>query len=208
MKAPIILSGGFSGQIVCMAAAVGCHRRGGCKSRETNLFPGVHVMICTCLPKTTLPLSMLQDSCMRPAGGCTELTFRMVCWSCVVSEGLPWLQNSASRALIFIGGDSVCKGAADVVGHQQSAAYLGFICTIGCSNPACVELRGASEVKVSCKACTGCKVVCYCSRECQVAHWKVHRGICKKLAGSNPGGSESKKGGGKLGAAGEVAASK
>ena len=81
-------------------------------------------------------------------------------------------------------------------------------CTIGCSNPACVDLRGDSEVKVSCKACTGCKVVYYCSRECQVAHWKVHRGICKKLSGSNPGGSESKKGGGKQGAAGKVAASK
>ena len=76
-------------------------------------------------------------------------------------------------------------------------------CTVGCSNPACVDLRGASEVKGSCKACTGCKVVYYCSRECQVAHWKVHKGICKKLSGSNPGGSESnKKGGGKQQAAG------
>ena len=77
-------------------------------------------------------------------------------------------------------------------------------CTIGCSNPACVDLRGASEVKVSCKACTGCKVVHYCSRQCQVAHWKVHKGICKELLGGNPGGGESKKGGGKQRAAGEV----
>ena len=82
------------------------------------------------------------------------------------------------------------------------------LCTMGCSNPACVDLSGASEVKVSCKACTGCKVVYYCSRECQVAHWKVHKGICKKLPGSNPGGSEGKKGSGKQRAAGEVAASK
>ena len=81
-------------------------------------------------------------------------------------------------------------------------------CTIGCSNPACVDLRGASEVKVSCKACTSCKVLYYCSRECQVAHWKVHKGICKKLSGSNSGGSEAKKGGGKQRAAGQVAASK
>ena len=77
-------------------------------------------------------------------------------------------------------------------------------CTIGCSNPACAALRGASEVKVSCKAYTGCMVVYYCSRECQVAHWKVHRGICNKLLGGNPGGSESKKGGGKQRAAGEA----
>ena len=81
-------------------------------------------------------------------------------------------------------------------------------CTIGCSNPTCVALSGASEVKVSCKACTGCKVVYYCSRECQVAHWKLHKGICKKLSGSDPSGSESVKGRGKQGAAGKVTASK
>ena len=79
-------------------------------------------------------------------------------------------------------------------------------CTIGCSNPAYVDRRGVFEVKVSCKACTGCKVVYYCSRECQVAHWKVHKGICKKLWGSGPGDGEIKKGGGKQRAAGEVPA--
>ena len=39
--------------------------------------------------------------------------------------------------------------------------------SVGCSNPACVSLAGASEVAVSNKACTGCKVVYYCSRRCQ-----------------------------------------
>ena len=77
-------------------------------------------------------------------------------------------------------------------------------CTIGCSNPACLDLRGASEIKVSSKACTGCKVVHYCSRQCQVAHWKAHRGIWKKLSGSNPGRSEAVKGGGKQQAGEEV----
>ena len=55
-------------------------------------------------------------------------------------------------------------------------------CTLGCANPECVELRGSSEVKVSSKACTACKVVCYCSKACQVAHWKGHRVLCKKLS--------------------------
>ena len=53
--------------------------------------------------------------------------------------------------------------------------------SVGCSNPACVSLAGASEVAVSNKACTGCKVVYYCSRVCQVAHWKVHKKLCKQL---------------------------
>ena len=81
---------------------------------------------------------------------------------------------------------------------------IACCCTIGCSNPACVNLKGASEVKVSCKACPGCKVVYYCSRKCQVVHWTVQKGICKKLPASNPGGTEGRKGGGKQGAAGEV----
>ena len=53
--------------------------------------------------------------------------------------------------------------------------------SVGCSNPACVSLAGVSEVAVSNKACTGCKVVYYCSRECQVDHWKVHKRLCKQL---------------------------
>ena len=53
--------------------------------------------------------------------------------------------------------------------------------SLGCSNPGCVGLAGQSEVAVSNKACTGCKVVYYCSRGCQVDHWKVHRRLCKGL---------------------------
>jgi len=56
-------------------------------------------------------------------------------------------------------------------------------CTLGCSNPACVNVSGESEVSVSNKACLGCKVVYYCSRECQVVHWKVHKSLCKQLQG-------------------------
>ena len=58
-------------------------------------------------------------------------------------------------------------------------------CTLGCSNPACVNVSGESEVSTSNKACTGCKVVYYCSRECQVAHWKVHKTLCKQLQGQS-----------------------
>jgi hypothetical protein len=53
--------------------------------------------------------------------------------------------------------------------------------SVGCSNPGCVSLAGASEVAVSNKVCTGCKVVYYCSRKCQVEHWKVHKKMCQQL---------------------------
>lgn len=29
--------------------------------------------------------------------------------------------------------------------------------------------------------CSICKLFCYCSRECQTSHWKVHRAQCKML---------------------------
>ena len=59
---------------------------------------------------------------------------------------------------------------------------------IGCNNPACVNLEGDSEAKNSLKMCSGCKVG-YCSRECQVAHWKVHKEVCEKLQKQAPGAS-------------------
>ena len=64
-------------------------------------------------------------------------------------------------------------------------------CTFGCSNPGCVDLSGSSEVKGSCKVCTGCNVVCYCSKECQNAHWKRHKELCKKLQ-AGPSGCAGK----------------
>ena len=52
---------------------------------------------------------------------------------------------------------------------------------LGCSNLKCVSMNGASEVAAASKACSGCKVVRYCSMECHVAHWGEHRPLCKQL---------------------------
>ena len=55
-------------------------------------------------------------------------------------------------------------------------------CPLGCSNPGCVNLGGESEVREAHKACAACKVVYYCSRRCQVDHWKAGHGkICGRL---------------------------
>ena len=60
-------------------------------------------------------------------------------------------------------------------------------CPIGCNNPRCVDLKGVSEVVASCKTCTGCGVARYCSRECQVGHWKLHRATCRGLEKGHSG---------------------
>ena len=54
-------------------------------------------------------------------------------------------------------------------------------CPVGCNNPHCGNLKGVSEIAASCKTCTGCGVARYCSRECQVGHWKEHRIACRRL---------------------------
>ena len=53
--------------------------------------------------------------------------------------------------------------------------------TVGCNNPACLNLQGVAEMVTACKTCLGCQVARYCSRECQVGHWKEHKKICKQL---------------------------
>ena len=52
---------------------------------------------------------------------------------------------------------------------------------VGCNDPECVDFKGVSEITASCKTCLGCGVARYCSRKCQVGHWKVHKGACKRL---------------------------
>ncbi|SMQ52660.1 unnamed protein product [Zymoseptoria tritici ST99CH_1A5] len=53
------------------------------------------------------------------------------------------------------------------------------------SSPKCSQCDKPAS---SLKRCAKCKSTSYCDRACQTAHWKVHKKICAKLAGS--GGDE------------------
>ena len=43
------------------------------------------------------------------------------------------------------------------------------------------------------KTCAGCGTMRYCSKECQVSHWKFHKDFCRNYVGSKMRSSESKK---------------
>ena len=46
----------------------------------------------------------------------------------------------------------------------------------------CANCGKGEETGINLKACTGCKLVKYCNRECQIAHRPQHKKACKKRA--------------------------
>jgi hypothetical protein len=53
-----------------------------------------------------------------------------------------------------------------------------------CNNPGCINLGGLSEAGLVAGAgsrCSRCRACYYCSRECQLAAWPLHKPVCKRL---------------------------
>ncbi|KAK4116597.1 hypothetical protein N656DRAFT_701743 [Canariomyces notabilis] len=48
-----------------------------------------------------------------------------------------------------------------------------------CSNPECPTPVSESE-SPSLQRCSRCRTISYCSRDCQVAHWSVHKPACTR----------------------------
>ena len=46
----------------------------------------------------------------------------------------------------------------------------------------CANCGKGEESSGDLKACTACKLVKYCNRECQIAHRPLHKKACKKRA--------------------------
>lgn len=66
---------------------------------------------------------------------------------------------------------------------EQACAALPLLDC--CGNPACMNLDKRSETVLvraaGSRKCPRCKACRYCSRECQVAAWRLHKPVCKHL---------------------------
>ena len=54
--------------------------------------------------------------------------------------------------------------------------------TLENNTSACANCGKGEEAAINLKACTACKLVKYCSRDCQIAHRPQHKKACKKRA--------------------------
>jgi len=55
-------------------------------------------------------------------------------------------------------------------------------CTSSGNDSRCANCGKGEEASLSLKSCTACKMVRYCSRECQIAHRPQHKKECRKRA--------------------------
>jgi hypothetical protein len=72
---------------------------------------------------------------------------------------------------------------------QQAQEFVEGVCGAlplrhCCNNPGCLNMGGLSEAALVAGAgsrCSGCRACYYCSRECQLAAWRLHKPVCKRL---------------------------
>jgi hypothetical protein len=88
-----------------------------------------------------------------------------------------WVLNAEDRMVMPLGAAMQC---------WADAVYAALPSRRCCSNPCCVVVREMSESNlVNGKACCcgGCsaadQAVRYCSRDCQVSHWQLHKALCR-----------------------------
>ena len=109
----------------------------------------------------------------------------------------PYIFDSDEEFFSHVPGDVFffCKTAEEAI-HQQvardSSPHLARLSpdampvkftkrvTRSCraKNEFCWNCKGVASVHSALKKCTNCKKATYCGRECQILHWKSHKGSC------------------------------
>jgi hypothetical protein len=78
--------------------------------------------------------------------------------------------------------------AAPPAPRGAALAAARALATRPCANPRCIKIVGCRERDAVGRRCTGCMMSRYCCRECQVAAWRAHKGVCGELRAEREAG--------------------
>ncbi|GLC34204.1 SUMO-activating enzyme subunit 1A [Pleodorina starrii] len=97
-----------------------------------------------------------------------------------VPEGRAWEvveQVWGAAAATEAGGD----GGTAATEARAAAAIMWPLRRLRlCDNPSCGSFGGKSEESLALKKCARCRAVRYCSADCQLQHWPVHKATCRR----------------------------
>jgi hypothetical protein len=99
-------------------------------------------------------------------------TWRAADYDRIATQIMPSIAKEMRSVLELT--DAECRALA--------LAEARALATRPCANPRCMRIVGCREREARGKLCNGCKVSRYCCRECQVAGWRAHKGVCGELA--------------------------
>jgi hypothetical protein len=105
-----------------------------------------------------------------------------------IATGLAAAANDISSST-----SSLAHAAAVMAGDTgaQLQAFVAAACAqlpitkLCCNSSSCSSMARLSEAQIAgdrSTRCSACKAASYCSRECQLEHWKQHKKVCKQLA--------------------------
>jgi hypothetical protein len=139
----------------------------------------LHIMGMTA-EKTTLSLEILDAKYRDVAGAEVALdrAFRARSVKAFRAEICSWKAKGAKLKFVPMDraartGDALRKAAKNTA--RERALSQCTVPRLKCKNPGCAD-EFVEFAKLS--RCSKCKAVLYCSRQCQVADWKIHKRSC------------------------------
>lgn len=91
-------------------------------------------------------------------------------------------KNGTYRINYEAGGVCCYMAGPTVVPYKEFHNRRWLLSRSSCDHCGSNGQRGSGTAPVVLSHCSRCSAVLYCSRECQVGHWKFHKQVCKKLA--------------------------
>ena len=100
----------------------------------------------------------------------------------------PWLGSGSLLVGLVQSAEGGAGGHSVALLISRSIVECMGVCSARgcCNNPRCMNLGGVSEMGLvvgrggARGVCSGCREVCYCSREYQEAAWEVHKNWCSR----------------------------